>query len=281
MKFTKVHGLGNDFIIVNELETQLLDYKTTAIEVCDRHYSIGADGLVLVLPSKMADFRMRIFNSDGSEAEMCGNVTRCFAKYVYEHGLTNKKRIEIETLAGIIIPELQFDAAGVVETVRVDMGVPRLLRAEIPMTGPEQEQVIGEPLEVDGEVYHVTCVSMGNPHCVVFVDDVRAFPIATIGPKIETHARFPRKTNVEFIQVLNKQELVMRVWERGAGVTLACGTGACAALVASVKNAKTGNRAIVHLDGGDITIEWDEQSGHIYNIGPAVEVFSGEYLLKG
>jgi diaminopimelate epimerase len=254
------------------------DYRTTAIKICDRHYGVGADGLVVILPSKVADFRMRIFNSDGSEAEMCGNVTRCFAKYVYEHGLTNKRRIEIETLAGIIVPELQYDAAGAVASVRVDMGVPRLLRSEIPMTGPEQEQVIGVPLQVDGEVYHITCVSMGNPHCVVFVDDVRTFPIEQIGPKIEHHPQFPRKTNVEFIQVLNDRELIMRVWERGAGVTLACGTGACAALVAAVKNGKTGYQAVIHLDGGDITIEWDEQSGHIFNIGPAVEVFSGEFV---
>lgn len=277
MQFTKVHGLGNDFVIVNELEEQIADYKTAAIEVCDRHFGIGADGLVVVLPSKIADFRMRIFNSDGSEAEMCGNVTRCFAKYLYEHGLTKKSRIEIETLAGIIVPELQFDAAGKVTSVKVDMGVPRLLRAEIPVAGPEQAQVINEPLQINDETYHITCVSMGNPHCVIFVDDVKAVDLAKIGPKIETHAQFPRKINVEFIQVLNDREMVMRVWERGAGVTLACGTGACAALVAAILNNKTGPKAVIHLDGGDLTVEWKQDTKHIFIEGPAIEVFNGEY----
>lgn len=277
MKFTKVQGLGNDFVVVNGIEEQLEDFAAAAVKICDRHFGVGADGLVVVLPSETADFRMRIFNSDGSEAEMCGNVTRCFAKYVYEHGLTAKTRLTIETLAGIIVPELQFDAEGKISAVRVDMGVPRLKRGEIPMTGPADEQVIGEALEIGGEIYHVTCVSMGNPHCIIFVPDISMVPLEEIGPKIENHPKFPRKTNVEFLQVLNDQEMIMRVWERGAGVTLACGTGSCAALAAAVLNGKTGRRALIHLDGGDLTLEWDEDSGHIYKTGPAEEVFSGIY----
>lgn len=277
MQFTKVQGLGNDFVVVNGLQEQINDYAAAAVKICDRHFGVGADGLVVVLPSEIADFRMRIFNSDGSEAEMCGNVTRCFAKYVYEHGLTTQTRLTIETLAGIIIPELQFDAAGKVSAVRVDMGIPRLKRKEIPMCGPEDEQVVGEALEVDGKVYHVTCVSMGNPHCVIFVDDIKTIELAAIGPKIETHPQFPRKINVEFVQVLNDKEMIMRVWERGAGVTLACGTGSCAALAAAVLNKKTGRKALIHLDGGDLVLEWNAESGHIFKTGPAEEVFTGTY----
>lgn len=278
MQFTKVQGIGNDFVVINGMEEQINDYAAAAVKICDRHFGVGADGLVIVLPSQIADFRMRIFNSDGSEAEMCGNVTRCFAKYVFERGLTAKTQLTIETLAGIIVPELQFDEEGKVSAIRVDMGKPRLRRAEIPMIGPEQDQVVSEALEVDGEVYHITCVSMGNPHCVIFIDDMKAIQLEKIGPKIETHAKFPRKTNVEFIQVLNDQEMVMRVWERGAGVTLACGTGSCAALAAAVLNKKTGRKAVIHLEGGDLTLEWDEQSGHIFKTGPAEEVFTGTYL---
>jgi diaminopimelate epimerase len=280
LQFTKVQGLGNDFVIVNGAEVKIDDYATAAVKICDRHFGIGADGLVIVLPAEKADFRMRIFNSDGSEAEMCGNVTRCFAKYVYEHGLTTKTRFEIETLAGIIVPELQFDAQGQVKTIRVDMGVPRLLRSKIPMQGPENEQVVNEPLQIGGEVYNITCVSMGNPHCVIFVDDVTSIALEQIGPKIETHPKFPRKINVEFVQVVNDQEMIMRVWERGAGVTLACGTGSCATLVAAVLNNKTGRKAVIHLDGGDLTLEWDEATNHIFKTGPAEEVFTGKYLGK-
>ena len=236
LQFTKVQGLGNDFVIVDGTTEQINDYAVAAVKLCDRHFGIGADGLVVVLPSETADFRMRIFNSDGSEAEMCGNVTRCFAKYLYEHGLTTKTRMTIETLAGIIGPELKFDQAGKVSAVRVDMGKPRLKRAEIPMHGPAEDQVINESLTVNGEEYFITCVSMGNPHCIIFVQDVAALPLEKIGPAIETHPAFPRKINVEFIQVLNDQEMIMRVWERGAGVTLACGTGASAALAAAVLN---------------------------------------------
>lgn len=274
--FSKWHGLGNDFVIVNGLEEKIDNYHDMAIEVCDRHFGIGADGLVVILPSAIADFQMRIFNSDGSEAEMCGNVTRCIARYVYEHNLTDKKKITLETKAGIIKPELIF-IDGQLSTVRVDMGEPRLTRAEIPMLGNENEQVINEVLLVGGDEYQITCASMGNPHCIVFVEDITTIDLSLIGPKIETHSAFPKKTNVEFVQVLNKQRLRMRVWERGAGVTMACGTGTCATLVAAVLNNKTDRQATVEVDGGELFIEWGSNN-HIYMSGPAIEVFRGKYL---
>lgn len=274
--FSKWHGLGNDFVIVNGLEEKIDNYHDMAIEVCDRHFGIGADGLVVISPSAIADFQMRIFNSDGSEAEMCGNVTRCIARYVYEHNLTDKKKITLETKAGIIKPELIF-IDDQLSTVRVDMGRPRLTRAEIPMLGNANEQVINEVLLVGGDEYQITCVSMGNPHCIIFVEDLTTIDLSLIGPKIEVHPAFPKKTNVEFVQVLNKQRLRMRVWERGAGVTMACGTGTCATLVAAVLNNKTDRQATVEVDGGELFIEWDSNN-HIYMSGPAIEVFRGKYL---
>ena len=276
MKFTKWQGIGNDFVIVNGFQEKIADYASKAIEVCDRHFGIGADGLVIALPSDVADFRMRIFNSDGSEAEMCGNVTRCFARFVYETGLTTKTELTIETLAGIIRPKLIFEN-GVVTSVCVDMGEPRLKRSEIPMVGDPDDKAINVPLLVENSSYAVTCVSMGNPHCIVFVDDVEELDLQQFGRPIEIHPAFPRKTNVEFVQVLDRQTLRMRVWERGAGVTLACGTGACATLVAAVLNGKTDRRATLKLDGGELLIEWREDN-HIYKTGPAKEVFRGEYL---
>lgn len=275
MQFTKWHGLGNDFVIVNGSETQVGDYAKAAIEVCDRHFGIGADGLVFVLPSSIADFKMKIMNSDGSEAEMCGNVTRCVARYVYEQGLTSKTQITLETLAGIIKPEL-LNAEGM---VKVDMGEPRLTRNLIPMVGSEKEQAIDVPIDVDGQFYHVTCVSMGNPHCIIFVDDISKVDLPVIGPKIETHKAFPKKTNVEFVEILNDQEVRMRVWERGAGITLACGTGSCATLVAAALNGKTKRQATIHLDGGDLFTEW-ANNNHVYMSGPAVKVFCGEWESK-
>lgn len=274
--FSKWHGLGNDFVIVNGLMGQFNDYPQMAIEICDRHLGIGADGLVFLLPSEIADFQMRIFNSDGSEAEMCGNVTRCMARYVYEYGLTDRAKITLETKAGIIKPELIF-IDGVLSTIRVDMGEPRLKPSEIPMIVSERDQVVHEVLVVEGIEYHITCVSMGNPHCIVFVDDINEVDLSVIGPKIETHPAFPRKINVEFVQVLNRQKVRMRVWERGAGITMACGTGACATLVAGVLNDKVDRQAIVELDGGELLIEWGLDR-HVYMSGPATEVFRGEYL---
>ena len=273
MKFTKWQGIGNDFVIVDGVRETIDDYASKAIEICDRHFGVGADGLVIVLPSDVADFRMRIFNSDGSEAEMCGNVTRCFARFVYENGLTNKTELTIETLAGIIKPRLIFDN-GVVTSVCVDMGEPRLKRGEIPMLGDLEAQAVAVPLLVGDSTYSVTCVSMGNPHCIIFVDDVENLDLAEFGRPIEVHPAFPRKTNVEFVQVVDRQTLRMRVWERGAGVTLACGTGACAVLVAAVLNDKTYRKAVLKLDGGELLLEWRDDN-HVYKTGPAVEVFRG------
>lgn len=276
MKFTKWQGIGNDFVIVNGFEEKIEDYPSKAIEICDRHFGIGADGLVLALPSDVADFRMRIFNSDGSEAEMCGNVTRCFARYVYENGLTNKTELAIETLAGIIKPKLLFEN-NQITAVCVDMGEPRLKRGEIPMTGDPDDQAVNIPLTVGDAAYDITCVSMGNPHCIIFSDETEELDLQTLGRPIEIHPFFPRKTNVEFVKIIDRQTMRMRVWERGAGITLACGTGTCAAVVAAVLNDRTDRKVLVHLDGGDLLIEW-RADNHVYKTGPAVEVFRGEYL---
>ena len=276
MKFTKWQGIGNDFVIIDGFKETIDDFASKAIEVCDRHFGIGADGLVIALPSDVADFRMRIFNSNGSEAEMCGNVTRCFARYVYENGLTTKTELTIETLAGIIKPKLIFEN-GIVTSVCVDMGEPRLKRGEIPMVGDPEAKAVNVPLLVGDSTYSVTCVSMGNPHCIIFVDDVESLDLEKFGRPIEVHPAFPRKTNVEFVQVVDRQTLRMRVWERGAGVTLACGTGACAVMVAAVLNDKSDRRALLKLDGGELLLEWRDDN-HIYKTGPAVEVFRGEYL---
>ncbi|MPM41097.1 Diaminopimelate epimerase [bioreactor metagenome] len=274
-KFSKWHGLGNDFVIVNGFTEKIDDYKTTAIKVCDRHFGVGADGLVLIIPSDIADFRMRIFNSDGSEAEMCGNVTRCVARFVYEGGLTEKTKITIETQAGLIRPELIFDN-GSLKTVRVDMGEPRLKPSEVPVLSESDSPVINTPLSIDESTFHITCVSMGNPHCITFVNDVDAINLSEVGPLIETNSIFPRKTNVEFVEVIDPKTLKMRVWERGAGITLACGTGACATLVAAAMNGKADKAATVKLDGGDLFIEWCNDN-HVYMSGPAAEVFRGHY----
>ncbi len=276
MFFTKMHGLGNDFVLVNcfEEKLDLAQAPALAARICDRCLGVGADGLILLLPADSGDVNMRIFNSDGSEAEMCGNGIRCAAKYLYERGLVKKDRIKVETLAGMIIPELYIEN-GCVKSVRVDMGEPRLERSEIPMEGPPG-QVISEPLRAGGAAYKITAVSMGNPHCVIFVPDAEMVALREVGPCIEKHRAFPNKTNVEFIQVLSSQEVFMKVWERGAGETMACGTGACAAAVACALNDHTGRRVTVHLKGGDLLIEWAENN-HVYMTGSAEEVFTGEY----
>ena len=278
MQFSKWQGIGNDFVLINGFVEQIEDYTAAAIAICDRHFGIGADGLVIVLPSNCADFRMRIFNSDGSEGDMCGNVTRCFARYVFETGLTAKTEFTIETLAGIIIPRLLF-TNDQITGVCVDMGVPKLNRGEIPMTGNPDEQAINVPLDLGGLAYVVTGVNTGNPHCVVFMEDVDTIDLKSLGKPIELHPNFPRKANVEFVQVIDRQTLRMRVWERGAGVTLACGTGACAAVVAAALNGKTDRQVMVRLDGGDLFIDWRTDE-HIYKTGPAVEVFRGVYPVQ-
>ena len=279
MKFTKMHGIGNDFVVVNALteapeETLLADISR---RVNDRKFGIGGDGLILVLPSKVADYRMRMFNPDGSEAEMCGNGIRCFAKYVFERRMIPEAQVKVETLAGIKTLRL-LTRSGMVESVRVDMGTPRLLRAEIPMRGEDNGKVIGEALKAEGKRFEITAVSMGNPHVVIYEDNLDNFPLARYGPAIENHKSFPQRTNVHFVQVCNTSEIIVKTWERGAGETLACGTGACACVVASVLNNKTTRNVLVHLPGGDLRVEWTGDN-RVLMTGPAEEVFEGDIPL--
>lgn len=280
MRFTKMEGLGNDYIYINNLEEQIPeeDLPDLSRAVSDRHFGIGADGLIAILPSDSEDFRFRMFNADGSEGEMCGNGIRCFAKYVYTNGLSDKTTLRIETKAGTIVPHLVVED-GEVTGVRVDMGKPRFRRSEIPMAGDDQDRVIGESLEAGDRRYTFTAVSMGNPHCVVFCDDVDQVDLEFIGPKIEHHPLFPRRVNVHFVQILGPGEIKMRTWERGSGITLACGTGACACLIASAVNGLTGRKANVHLPGGDLLVEWAED-GRVLMTGPADEVCRGEFTRK-
>jgi diaminopimelate epimerase len=278
MKFTKMHGAGNDYVYVNCFEETVEDPRQTAITVSNRNFGIGSDGLILIMPSDKADVRMRMFNSDGSESEMCGNGIRCVAKYAYDHGIVSKTEITAETGAGILTLRLFPGSGGTVEKVRVNMGPPRLTRGEIPMTGDAGARVIAEPLIILDRTFRITCASMGNPHCVIFVDDVEQFPVATYGPLIENHELFPRRTNVEFVQVISRTEVRQRTWERGAGETLACGTGSSAVTAACVLNGLTEKKLLNHLSGGDLEMEWAED-GNIYMTGPAVEVFTGEITL--
>ena len=279
IQFVKMQGLGNDFIIADCISHpyNVEQLVRQAPFLCDRRFGIGADGLILVLAGVAGRFRMRIINSDGSEPEMCGNGIRCFAKYAYEHGLTRQMTFTVETLAGPIIPVLTVED-GRVGRVCVNMGEPRLERGEIPMQGPAG-QVVNEPLQVDGQVFHITAVSMGNPHAVLFVSELAHAPVERYGPKIETHPAFPRKTNVEFVEVVSPSALHMRVWERGAGITLACGTGACATLVAAVLTGNAERAATVTLPGGPLEIRWSDEDNHVYMTGPAEEVFSGEIAI--
>jgi diaminopimelate epimerase len=278
MKFTKMHGAGNDYVYVNCFEEQVSDPAAMAIKVSNRHFGIGSDGLILIMPSDKADVRMRMFNSDGSESEMCGNGIRCVAKYAYEHGIVSKTEITAETGAGILTLQLFPNAANKVERVRVNMGPPRLSRGEIPMNGTPLARVVSEELTVRDKTFKITCVSMGNPHCIIYVDDVDNFPVATYGPLIENHKLFPRRTNVEFVQIISRSEVKQRTWERGAGETLACGTGASAVSVAGVLNNVTDRKILNHLTGGDLELEWVE-NGPVFMTGPATEVFSGEMFL--
>lgn len=282
VRFTKMEGLGNDYIYINNMEEKLPEesFPALSIAVAERHFGIGSDGLIVILPPTVPghDFRFRMFNADGSEGEMCGNGMRCFARYCYDRGLTTKTRFQVQTLAGTITPEIILDAQGQVAGVRVDMGQPRLQRSVIPMAGADADRVVDEPFEVDGRHYRITAVSMGNPHVMIFVDDVDAVDLEQIGPKIEHHALFPRRINVHFVQVIGPAELKMRTWERGSGITLACGTGASAVLVAAHLVGHTGRSALVHLPGGDLQIAWDEATGHVFKTGPATYVCSGEFL---
>lgn len=279
IEFTKYHGLGNDFILIdNRHQAEPLLSPEEAVKWCDRHFGIGADGVIFALPGQGdTDYTMRIYNSDGSEPEMCGNGIRCMARFIadLEAADTGAARpvYRIHTLAGVMIPKIEADGR-----ITVDMGLPRLLPAEIPTSlGNGDEKVIAQALDVAGQTWDVTCVSMGNPHCITFVNDVAAIALDTIGPLFEHHPAFPKRTNTEFIQVVSSDYLKMRVWERGAGITLACGTGACASLVAGVLNGKCDRRATVELPGGCLQIEWAEADGHLYMTGPAQKVFNGVY----
>ena len=279
MKFTKMHGLGNDYVYVNCFEEKIDNPPAVARFVSDRHFGIGSDGLIMINPSKTADFEMEMYNADGSRGEMCGNGIRCVAKYVYDYGLTDKTQISVETLGGIKYLDLTVED-GKVSLVKVDMGKPELEADLIPIIS-EREQVIDEPIEVDGKEYHMTGVSMGNPHAVIYVDDVKGLDLEKIGPKFENHERFPKRINTEFVHCIDRQTVEMRVWERGSGETLACGTGACAVAVSSILNNLTDTQVTVKLLGGDLQIEWDREKDRVFMTGPAEVVFDGEIDLSG
>ena len=302
MKFTKMHGCGNDYVYVDLFQEKIDDFSATAIRLSDRHFGIGSDGMILIAPSKTADFQMIMYNADGSRGQMCGNGIRCVAKYVYDHGMTDQTTITIETGAGIKTLDLTAED-GKMKTARVDMGEPILNAAEIPViaagshadgngsaisggsapaasdTGSDpagEIRVIDEPFVVGGEIYRLTCVSMGNPHAVAFMDDVASLNLEAIGPSFENHPRFPERINTEFIRVIDRQNIEMRVWERGSGETLACGTGSCASVAACVLNGLTDRKVNVHLLGGMLEIFWNETDNHVYMTGPAATVFEGE-----
>jgi diaminopimelate epimerase len=278
LKFTKYHGLGNDFILIDNLASpEPLISPDEAVKLCDRHFGIGADGVIFVLPAKNGtDYSMRIFNSDGSEPEMCGNGIRCFAQFITELEGVEKvgKTYNIDTLAGLICPTIKGNGQ-----VKVDMGEPQLLAQQIPTTlAGKDEKVINKLLKVNDIDYFVSCVSMGNPHCLVFVDDINSIDLSQIGPLFEHHSCFPQRTNTEFIQVIRPNYVKMKVWERGAGITLACGTGACATVVAGVLNNQCDRITTVELPGGCLEIEWSEEDNHVYMTGPATKVFSGKII---
>lgn len=275
MKFTKMQGLGNDYVYVNCVEKKLENASQIAIAVSDRHYGIGSDGLILINSSEVADFEMEMYNADGSRGEMCGNGIRCVGKYVYDYGLTDKTHVTIETLAGIKYLDLQVEN-GKVKQVRVNMGSPLLKPEEIPIA-LEGENVMDVPISINDTVYRMTGVGMGNPHTVVFLDDIEQMKIEEIGPKFENHSYFPNRVNTEFVKVIDRTHVKMRVWERGSGETLACGTGACAVAVACILNGLTEEDVTVSLLGGDLQIQWERKENIVYMTGPAEVVFEGEW----
>lgn len=277
VKFTKMHGCGNDYVYIDCTKEMIDNPEKVSEYVSDRHFGIGSDGLILICPSDVADFRMKMYNADGSEGSMCGNGVRCIAKYVYDKGLTDKTNISLETKSGIKYLELTVENEKVVK-VKVNMGAPILKPSDIPVKS-DKDVFIDEPVEVDGVDYRVTCVSMGNPHAVTFVDDTSSIPIEKIGPKFENHPIFPDRVNTEFVQLISRNEVNMRVWERGSGETLACGTGTCATVVACVLNDKTDDEVLVHLLGGDLFIKYDRENDTVWMTGPAEIVFEGEIEL--
>lgn len=278
MKFTKMQGLGNDYVYVNCLKEKIENPPEMARKVSNRNFGIGSDGLIMINPSKVADFEMEMYNADGSRSEMCGNGIRCVGKYVYDYGLTEKTHISVETLAGIKYLDFTVED-GKVKLVKVDMGSPMLVPANIPIVS-DRERVIDEPIMVNGTKYHMTGVSMGNPHAVVYVEDVRGLDIEKIGPAFENHERFPNRVNTEFVKVIDRNTVEMRVWERGSGETMACGTGACAVAVACVLNGLTEDKVTVKLLGGDLFIEWDKETDKVYMTGPAEVTFDGEIFIS-
>ena len=280
MKFTKMQGLGNDYVYVNCFREKIADPSRLAVKISDRHFGVGSDGLILINPSDKADFEMEMYNADGSRGEMCGNGIRCVAKYVYDYGLTDQTSISVETLGGIKYLDLTVKDGKAV-LVKVNMGKPELSPEKIPVVSAG-EKVVDEPIDVDGQNYRMTCVSMGNPHAVVYVDcDVRDLPLEEIGPKFENHERFPNRVNTEFVRVLDRRTVEMRVWERGSGETLACGTGACAVAVSCVLNGLTEDEVTVKLLGGDLQIKWDREKDTVFMTGPAEVVFDGEWPEEG
>lgn len=279
MKFTKMHGLGNDFIVIDNLSGEYFDFPQIARKVCRRRFHVGADGILVIQGSEIADLRMKIYNSDGSEAEMCGNGIRCFARYAYDKKIINKKKMTIETSTGIIKPEIIGDPSTLDNyLVKVDMGAPVLQRSKIPVAGDDSEVVLNEKINIDGEEYIFTAVSFGNPHCVIFTGELTDRLVRVIGPKIECHPLFPARTNVEFVHVENRNHVTVRVWERGVGETLACGTGSCASVVAGILNNLLDRKVRVTLPGGDLYITWEEGE-NVFMSGPAEAVFEGEFKL--
>ncbi|MGN0481459.1 MAG: diaminopimelate epimerase [Lachnospiraceae bacterium] len=281
MKFVKMQGAGNDYVYVDCTRNELENPSEVAIEVSDRHFGIGSDGLILIKSSDKADFFMEMYNADGSRAQMCGNGIRCVGKYVYDFGLTDKTSIAVDTLVGIKYLDMNVENGKVV-SVKVNMGAPELMPARIPMNVEMAgvEPFINQEVKVNDKIYHMTAVSMGNPHAIVYVDDVDSLDLEKIGPAFENHKLFPERVNTEFIQIIDRSTLKMRVWERGSGETFACGTGACASLVASVLNNVSDTKATLKLRGGDLLIEWDRNDNVVYMTGPAVTVFTGEYMTK-
>jgi len=278
MRFTKMHGIGNDYVYVDGFEETIPAPEKLAVQIADRHFGVGGDGLILILPPEGGGHaRMRMFNADGSEAQMCGNGVRCLAKYVHDHGLSKKNPLQIETAAGVKTIELTIDRRTKAATsATVDMGEPILTAAEIPVNIP-RERVVDTPMPVKGQNFQMTCVSMGNPHAVMFTNDVSIIPLEEVGPIIERHPLFPERVNAHFVQVHSTEEVTMRTWERGSGATLACGTGASAVCVAGFLTRRTGRKILAHLPGGDLNLEWREDGGRVYMTGPAREVFTGEW----
>lgn len=278
IQFTKMHGIGNDYVYIDCMEREPERLEELAVEMSDRHTGVGGDGIILILPSQMADFKMRIFNADGSEAMMCGNGTRCIGKYVYDHGLTHKTEITLETLSGVKYLTLYPGSDGKIESVTVDMGEPCLVPSEIPVRAESNRDI--QLSNSKGEKFSVTAVSMGNPHGVIFADELSDELVHGTGREIEFHDIWPNRANIEFVKTLSATDVEMRVWERGSGETMACGTGACATAVACFLTGRTGREVTVHLLGGNLKIRWDELSGHVFMTGPAAEVFHGVYTRR-